>query len=206
MIRLCCRAILFDMDGTLVDSRACVETIWKRWAWRHGVDVHSLLQISHGRRTEDTIKDVAPHLDVEFEARSLQTEELAASEGIGAVNGSRELLRRLKDNQWAVVTSASRELAKVRLKCAGLPVPSRLISGDDVRYGKPGPEGYLKAADCLGVPYHRCVVVEDTPAGILAGRRAGMIVLAIGTTFAPEYLLGALWAPDFKQVEFSMTG
>jgi sugar-phosphatase len=193
------------MDGTLVDSKACVESIWKRWALRHGVDVHSLLQTSHGRRAEDTIKDVAPHLDVVAEARALQTEELATRGGIIAVGGSFQLLSRLRDDQWAVVTSASRAIATVRLECAGLPVPPQLISGEDVHSGKPDPEGYLKAADRLGVPYHHCVVVEDTPAGILAGRSAGMTVLALGTTFAPEHLLGAIWVPDFNHVEFSMT-
>ena len=205
MISLSCEAILFDMDGTLVDSKACVESIWKRWALRHGVDVHSLLQTSHGRRAEDTIKDVAPHLDVVAEARALQTEELATRGGIIAVGGSFQLLSRLRDDQWAVVTSASRAIATVRLECAGLPVPPQLISGEDVHSGKPDPEGYLKAADRLGVPYHHCVVVEDTPAGILAGRSAGMTVLALGTTFAPEHLLGAIWVPDFNHVEFSMT-
>ncbi len=204
LIRLSCEAILFDMDGTLVDSKACVESIWKRWALKRGIDVHSLLQTSHGRRTEDTIKDVAPHLDIEAEAKALQTEELAVREGIVAVGGSFKLLSRLTEGQWAVVTSASRALATVRLECAGLPLPSQLISGDDVHSGKPDPEGYLKAADRLGIPYNRCVVVEDTPAGILAGRGAGMTVLALGTTFAPEYLLGALCVPDFNHVEFSM--
>ncbi len=195
MISLSCKAILFDMDGTLVNSKACVESIWKRWALRHGIDVHSPLQTSHGRRTEDTIKDVAPHLDIETEAKALQTEELATRKGIVAVGGAFQLLSGLRDDQWAVVTSASRALATVRLESAGLPVPSQLISGDDVHCGKPDPEGYLKAADRLGVPYDHCVVVEDTPAGILAGRSAGMTVLALSTTFAPEHLLGALCVP-----------
>jgi sugar-phosphatase len=102
------------------------------------------------------------------------------------------------------VTSASRALATVRLECAGLPVPPLLISADDVSRGKPDPEGYLKAADGLGVPNDHCVVVEDTPAGILAGRKAGMTVLALSTTFAPDHLLGALCVPDFKEVQFSL--
>jgi sugar-phosphatase len=194
------------MDGTLVDSKACVESIWKRWALKHGVDVHSLLQTSHGRRTEDTIKDVAPHLDIDAEAKALLAEELAVREGIVAVDGAIQLLSRLREDQWAVVTSASRALATLRLESAGLPVPSQLMSGDDVLCGKPDPEGYLKAADCLRVPYRHCVAVEDTPAGILAGRSAGMTVLALATTFPPEHLLGALWVPDFNHVEFSMTG
>jgi sugar-phosphatase len=204
LISLSCEAILFDMDGTLVDSTACVEAIWERWARKHGIDVHSLLQTSHGRRTVDTIKDVAPHLNVESEVKALEAEEMTAREGIVAVGGAFQLLSRLKQHQWAVVTSASRALATLRLECAGLPVPPQLISASDVLRGKPDPEGYLKAADLLGVAYNRCVVVEDTPAGILAGRSAGMTVLALSTTFAPEHLLGALWAPDFKQVKFSM--
>ena len=192
------------MDGTLVDSTACVEATWDRWARKHGIDLHRLLQISHGRRTVDTLLEVAPHLDVESEARALEQEELTAREGIVAVGGAAQLLRRLKEHQWAVVTSASRELATVRLQYAGLPIPPLLITADDVSRGKPDPEGYLKAADRLGVSYDRCVVVEDTPAGILAGRHAGMTVLALSTTFAREQLLGALCASDFHQVEFSL--
>ncbi len=202
MISLSCRAILFDMDGTLVNSTACVEAIWERWARKNGIELHPLLETSHGRRTIDTIKEVAPHLDVESEAKGLEAEELRARDGIVAVGGAFQLLSRLKQHEWAVVTSASWALATVRLECAGLPIPPVLISGDDVLRGKPDPEGYLKAADCLGVPPSHCVVVEDTPAGILAGRNAGMTVLAISTTFAPEHLLGASWVPDFNEVEF----
>jgi mannitol-1-/sugar-/sorbitol-6-phosphatase len=204
LINLSCKAILFDMDGTLVDSTACVEAIWARWAAKHGIDLHHLLQISHGRRTTDTLMDVAPHLDVVSEATALEQEELTARGGIIAVSGAHQLLRRLKKHQWAVVTSASRALATARLQYAGLPVPPLLISADDVSRGKPDPEGYLKAADRLGVAYDHCVVVEDTPPGILAGRKAGMTVLALSTTFAPEHLLGALCAADFTQVEFSL--
>ena len=202
MISLSCSAILFDMDGTLVDSTACVEAIWERWARKHRIELRPLLEVSHGKRTIDTIGEIAPHLDVEFEASALEAEELTSRDGILAVAGAFQLLNRLQQHQWAVVTSASRALAAVRLDCAGLPIPPVLITGDDVLRGKPDPEGYLKAADRLGVPRSHCVVVEDTPAGILAGRNAGMAVLAIGTTFAPEHLLGAPWVPDFKEVEF----
>jgi mannitol-1-/sugar-/sorbitol-6-phosphatase len=204
LISLSCKAILFDMDGTLVDSTACVEATWERWARKHGIDLPHLLQVSHGRRTVDTLNEIAPHLDVESEAKALEEEELTTREGIVAVAGASQLLRRLKEHQWAVVTSASRALATARLGYAGLPVPPILISGEDVSHGKPDPEGYRKAADRLGVLYDHCVVVEDTPAGILAGRNAGMTVLAITTTFAAEHLLGALCAPDFKQVDFSL--
>jgi len=190
------------MDGTLVNSTACVETIWERWARKHGIELRPLLEMSHGKRTVDTLRELALDLDVESEAQALEAEELASRDGILAVGGAFQLLSRLQQHQWAVVTSASRALATVRLDCAGLPLPRVLITADDVLRGKPDPEGYLKAAECLGVPISDCVVVEDTPAGILAGRSAGMTVLAIGTTFAPEHLLGAPWVPDFREVEF----
>jgi len=172
VISLSCSAILSDMDGTLVDSTACVEAIWERWARKHKIELRPLLEMSHGKRTIDTLGEIAPHLDVEFEARALEAEELTSRDGILAVGGAFQLLSRLQQHQWAVVTSASRALATVRLDCAGLPIPPVLISGD---------------------------VVEDTPAGILAGRNAGMAVLAIGTTFAPEHLLGAPWCQISKR-------
>jgi mannitol-1-/sugar-/sorbitol-6-phosphatase len=204
LITLSCDAILFDMDGTLVDSTGCVKTIWGRWAQKHGIELQSLLQHSHGRRTIDTINQVAPHLDAESEAEALETEEITIREGMVAVGGALQLLSRLKPHQWAVVTSAPRRLATVRLAYAGLPAPLVLITAEDVLHGKPDPEGYLKAAQRLGVSPSRCVVVEDAPAGILAGRNAGMTVLGLSTTFAPEHLLGAVCVPDFTEVEFSI--
>ncbi len=191
MIEFSCDAILFDMDGTLVDSTLCVEGIMGRWATKRGIDRDLVLQASHGRRTIDSIRAAAPHLDAEEEAKEIDAEELVAREGIVEVPGALHLLSKLKPHQWAIVTSASRALATFRMGCAGLPLPEVLISGDDVTNGKPDPEGYLKAASHLGVSPERCVVVEDTPAGILAGRRAGMNIVAVTTTFAPEKLLGA---------------
>jgi mannitol-1-/sugar-/sorbitol-6-phosphatase len=174
LIELSCDAILFDMDGTLVDSTLCVERIMGRWAEKHGLDREFVLQAPHGRRTIDSIREAAPHLNVEEEARTIDAEELVEGEGIMEVRGAQHLLRKLKPHQWAIVTSASRALATFRLGCAGLPLPQLLVSGDEVANGKPDPEGYLKAAHGLRVSPTRCLVVEDTPAGILAGRRAGM--------------------------------
>ena len=204
MIELSCDAILFDMDGTLVDSTRCDERIMGRWAEKHGLDREFVLQTSLGRRTIDAIREAAPHLNIEEEARAIDAEELIERDGIMEIQGAQHLLSKLKPHQWAIVTSASRALATFRLGCAGLPLPQLLVCGDEVTNGKPDPEGYLKAAHQLRVSPARCLVVEDTPAGILAGRRAGMNVLALTTTYAPDKLLGATSIPNFDAVEFHL--
>jgi sugar-phosphatase len=199
-----CSAVLFDMDGTLVDSTACVEGLWGTWAAANGVDLEYLLSISHGRRTVDTVREIAPHLDAEAEAKALELLEMDARDGIVAVRGALEALQALHPKQWAVVTSAPRALAAIRLRIAGLPVPQLLIGAEDVQRGKPDPEGYLKAAAGLGFAPEDCVVVEDTPAGLNAGRAAGMRVLAITTTYEASYLLGADAVPDYTDVRFML--
>jgi mannitol-1-/sugar-/sorbitol-6-phosphatase len=196
-----CRAILFDMDGTLVDSKACVEGIWSRWAARHRMELGRILAASHGRRSLDTLREIAPHLDIEQEAAQLDAEELKSQDGLKAVRGAAALLRILPQNTWAVVTSASRTLAALRLRCAGLPIPKILVGGDDVTEGKPSPAGYLIAARLLGVSPEDCLVFEDTPAGILAGHSAGMRVLALTTTYRASDLPRAPTVSDFSQIE-----
>jgi len=202
MLEIRCKAILFDMDGTLVDSTACVEGLWGGWAAQHGVDLKYLLSVSHGRRSADTIRDIAPHLDAEAEAKALELLEMDARDGIVAVGGALETLQALHPSRWAVVTSATHALAATRLAAAGLPVPDVLIGAEDVARGKPDPEGYLKGAAALGFAPEDCVVVEDTPAGLNAGRAAGMRVLAITTTFPASSLLGADAVVDYRGVRF----
>jgi len=205
MPRFKCHAILFDMDGTLVDSTRCVEAVWTRWAQRHGMDLDHILTVSHGRRTLDTLREVAPHLDIEHEAMRLDGEELECKDGIEEVRGSAALLRALPLDRWAVVTSAGRALATLRLGFAGLPVPAVLVSADDVTEGKPNPAGYLSAAQRLNVAPEQCLVIEDTPAGILAGRAAGMQVLAVSTTYPASRLLEAPWIEDFRNTRIIST-
>jgi sugar-phosphatase len=200
-----CGAVLFDMDGTLVDSTRCVETLWRQFAELHQLDISEVLAASHGRRTIDTLREVAPHLDAAKEAAVLDTSELGARDGIVAVEGAAALLESLPSDRWAVVTSAGRTLAEVRLRGAGLPVPKVLISADDVTHGKPDPEGYLKAAAVLGVAPHRCLVVEDTPPGLTAGRAAGMEVLGITTTYPCARLLGVPCVADLCEVRIRFT-
>lgn len=202
MVEITGRAILFDMDGTLVDSTACVEYMWGTWGERHGIALADILAISHGRLSRDTIRQIAPHLDAEAEAAALDGAAVTRSEGIFPLRGAREFVATLEAGEWAVVTSAPRALADARLRFAGLPDPECLIGMEDVSAGKPDPEGYLKAAAHLGADPRDCTVVEDTPAGVEAARAAGMNVLTVGTTFPESELLGARWVPDFTHVQF----
>lgn len=190
MKELPCVAILFDMDGVLVDSAAVVRRVWRRWSARRGFDVAAVLKTAHGRRTVDTLREVAPDLDPEAEFRWLEEAELAEHDGIESIPGAPELVSRLFDGQWAVVTSAGRELAMRRLEWAGLPIPSCLVPADEVSRGKPSPEGYLRAADELGTSPSDCIVIEDSPAGVTAARAAGMRVIGLTTTHDAEALPG----------------
>jgi sugar-phosphatase len=178
-----CDAVLFDMDGTLVDSRQLVERMWALWARAHGVPVEAALAVAHGRRTLETMVLLAPELATEEEAARLDAMEAEEEGGETAIAGASDLLSALAADRWAVVTSAARALAIRRLAGVGLPVPRILVGADDVVAGKPSPEGYLQAAARLGVESGRCVVVEDTPAGAEAGRAAGARVVGLTTTF-----------------------
>ena len=175
-------AICFDMDGTLVDSTAVVERGWLRFADRHNLDAGSFLGRVHGIRTSDAVALVAPWLDARAEAERLDAEEAGDLDGLRPVPGAARLLAALPADAWAVVTSAGRELAQVRLRAAGLPVPQVLVCAEDTAAGKPAPDGYLAAAAALRATPGDCLVVEDVPAGIAAGRAAGMPVVGITTT------------------------
>jgi sugar-phosphatase len=205
---LACAAILFDMDGTLVDSTECVNRVWRQWAARHGFDAEPILELSHGRPTAETIQLIAPHLGTAEEIQGLETAELEDREGIKAVRGAASFVSRLPSDRWAVVTSASQRLARIRLELAGLPVPAVLVSADDVRRGKPDPEPYLLAARLLGWPAESCLVIEDAPLGVDAARAAGMQVLGITTTLSCEVLGAPVCIRDFEglqvRVETSM--
>ena len=176
------RTLLFDLDGTLVDSRIVVERHWRVFAKRHGIAAEPILAVCHGRRTADTIAEVAPQLDAAVEAALLDAAEEVDVVGLGPVPGSPELLAALEPTSWAVVTSGHRALARRRLEAVGLPLPRVMVCGDEVVHGKPDPEGFLRAAELLGRDPRTCVVLEDAPAGIEAGRRAGARTIAVTTT------------------------
>ncbi|CQD18036.1 hydrolase [Mycobacterium europaeum] len=201
------KRILFDIDGTLVDSTATVERSWGTWADEYGVDYQEVLKVCHGRRTEDTVAQfVAPHDRVAATARLLALQELADVDGVVALPGARRLLDALPHSHWAAVTSGPRSLMAARLAAAQLPAPKLLIGAEDVSDGKPNPESYLKAAAAMGLDAQECVVVEDAPAGVGAGRAAGAQVLAVTTTHRASELADAnVVVADLSCVDVEVT-
>lgn len=183
-----CDALLFDLDGVLIDSTAAILRIWQDWADRHNVDIHEIERVAHGLRSVETIRLVAPNLDAEEEAEQFFQQELTDSEGVTAFDGALPLLNSLPDGAWAVVTSGRHELVKIRMGKAGLPVPCLLVTADDVKEGKPSPEPYLAGAKKAGVSPDRCLVIEDAPAGIQSAKAAGMRVVAIASTHNRDIL------------------
>ena len=182
MTDLECDAVLFDLDGVLVDSARCVERHWRRWAAEHHLDGDEIMRVAHGRPTVETIRLVAPHLPAEEEAARLDEGEAFDTDGVVAIDGAAQLVRSLPPDAWAIATSGTRDTALTRLRHTSLPMPSVLVTAEDVKRGKPNPEAYLLAAAKLDVRPERCVVVEDAPAGVSAAREAGMRVIAVATT------------------------
>lgn len=183
-----CRAILFDLDGVLVDSRRCVELVWHAWAAGRRLDPAPFLEVAHGRRISETILMVRPDMDAAAEAAVLDAMEETETRGLAPLPGAADLVAALGESQHAVVTSGSRAVATLRLRTAGLPLPRTFVTSGDVRRGKPDPEGYLLAAGKLGVAPEDCLVIEDSPPGVAAGKAAGMRVVAVLTTHKAEQL------------------
>lgn len=186
-----CSAILFDLDGVLVDSTRAVDREWREWAARKGVDGDAIMAIAHGVRTIEVIRRVAPHLDAETEAAAIENHEAHDQRGVTVMPGAADLLKSIPAGRWGVVTSGSRLLAQNRLQYCGLPVPGVLITSDDVTNGKPHPEPYLKGAQGLGFRAEECLVIEDAPAGIESARAGGMKVIAMASTYSETHLARA---------------
>lgn len=184
-------AVLTDLDGVLVDSGPLIETVWRAWAQGHGVDAEALLAVVHGRLARQVIAEFAPGLDADAEAAAMDATERARSSELSAVPGALDVITVAQARRWAVVTSGVLGLARSRIEAVRLPEPEVLVTADDVTHGKPDPEPYLLAASRLGVAPAGCVVVEDAPAGIAAGKSAGMTVFAVTTTHRAAELAAA---------------
>lgn len=199
-----CDAVLFDMDGTIIDSGACVDRQWERWAARRGIDPAALLAVSHGRRTVETMQLLLPGEDVTTELEAFVAAEAADLADIRVMAGAAELAAQLPRDRWAVVTSSSRAVAEARLGATCFPAPGVLITADDVSHGKPHPEPWLKAAAALQFPASRCLVFEDANSGIQAARAAGMAV--IGVKWSRERLNCEHQIADFADVRVISEG
>lgn len=193
-----CLGLLFDMDGVLVDSTPAVARVWTGWALEHGMDPQDTVRRAHGRPSMTTIRELLPNADHDAENKEVERRELADVDGVVPLPGALRLLETLAADRWAIATSCTRPLAHVRIRAGGLPLPKHLITADDVTRGKPDPDPYLKAAASLGFRPQDCIVVEDAPAGIRAGKSSGARVLALRTTATDAELssAGADWIVD----------
>ncbi len=183
-----CSAILFDLDGVLVDSTRSVDRQWRIWAREQGIDEEKVVSVAHGVRTVEVIRRLAPQLDAEAEVHRLEAREAADRDGVSVMPGAVELVRAIPKGRWCVVTSGMRRLARARLQLAEIEVPAVLVTAEDVTAGKPDPAPYLRGAGLLGVPAGECLVIEDAPAGIQSAHAAGMKVIGLTSTFSGQAL------------------
>ncbi len=189
------QALLFDMDGVLINSIPAVERVWSRWAAERGFNVQEVLRHAHGRPSIATLRDLLPNADHEAENRIIEQAEIHDVDGIVPLPGVKELLAALPHDRWAIVTSCTRPLAEVRIRAAGLPTPELFITANDITRGKPHGEPYQKGAAGLGFAPEECIVVEDALAGIASGQNAGARVIAFTTTASIDDLVAA--KPDW---------
>lgn len=196
MTRIRCSAVLFDMDGVLVDSTPAVVRVWTLWARKHGLPPEEVVRQAHGRPSLATIRELLPNSPYhEAENRDVERLEIEDIADVVALPGARRLLQDIPQSRWAVVTSATRALAEVRLSAAGLPTPQHLVTASDLQRGKPFPDPYLRGAALLQIPPADCLVVEDAATGVRSAKTAGARVLGVTTTSGVQELrsAGADW-------------
>jgi sugar-phosphatase len=193
MVTVTTKGILFDMDGVLISSIGSVNRCWRRWAAMYGIPDAENYEIPHGMRAIEVIKSLRPDIDPLEGLRVIEDMEIEDTEDMKVLPGVRALLASLPPDRWRIVTSATERLLIARLKVVGLPVPERLISADTVEQGKPHPEPYLRGAALLGLAPKDCVVIEDAPSGVSAGKAAGCRVLGVLTSHLAEELTEADW-------------
>ena len=182
------QAVLFDLDGVLVDSSRSVELVWREWGKLRNRSPEPFIALAHGRRTSETIRLVGPELDARAEAAVLDRMEEECTEGLVAGPGAMSLVRAIPLGRWGVVTSGHRPVATLRLTSVGIPVPPVLVTGDQVTNGKPDPEPYLAGLKGMALDADQCLVIEDAPPGIVSAKAAGLRVIALTTTHRAEAL------------------
>lgn len=204
IMSITCEALIFDLDGVLVDSEDAVEQRWRYWAERRDIPFEEVEAVYHGRPMAEVIREVAPHLDAEAETEEMNDVTTAAPDTLQAFDGAKQLLDDLPEARWTIATSGRRRTATNRLSQVGLPIPDTLVTADDIEKGKPAPDPYLLAADRLGVEPAHCVVLEDAPAGVEAAQRAGAHVIGVATATPPDELApadGIVWSVADVHVE-----
>jgi mannitol-1-/sugar-/sorbitol-6-phosphatase len=184
-------AVLFDLDGVLVESREATERVWLEWARMNGIGDDELRSAMHGVRSVEVVRALRPELDAVAESDAIERLQAEDLDGLRAIPGAAEALHALRENRVALVTSATRALAAARLGAVGIRLPAVVVYAGDVSRGKPDPEGYLAAAERLGVDPAEAVVIEDSPPGIEAGRAAGAATVAVTSTHAASALTAA---------------
>jgi len=198
-------AFLFDMDGTVLNSIAVAERVWTAWAEKRGVDAIALLATVHGRKAIETITRLGlSGIDPAEEVRLLTQAEIDDVAGVEPIAGAIGFLKSLPSDRWAIVTSAPRELAKVRIAAAGIPWPEILIAGEDVQHGKPAPDCFILAARMLAQPIEECLIFEDAPAGIEAAETSGASVLVISATHRKPLFTRHPTIEDYDRVSASI--
>lgn len=200
MTKFECNAVLFDLDGTLVDSGPCIERLWELWAKKNHVDVKYVLSIIHGRTVSETLKLISPYF---YNQKCIDEIKFIAMEALSHVSpipGVVDLFRQLPMSKVAIVTSGIKAVSMRSIIGAGIPVPDVMITADDVSCGKPDPEPYLKAASRLGVNPNNCLVFEDAYSGIRSAIAAGMSVIVVGKTGHSIADENATYLDNFRNV------
>ncbi|CAN5336203.1 HAD-IA family hydrolase [soil metagenome] len=205
-VTLSARAILFDMDGTLLESSAAVTRVWTEFADRFGLSIDEIMATSHGVRMAETVQRYAPEgTDVAAVVADLSDWELHDNDGVVALDGAAGVLAALPPTAVALVTSASHLLATARMDAANLPLPAVMVTAEDVDHGKPRPDCYLLAAERLGVDASDTIVFEDADAGVRAGLAAGATVVVVGDLVS-EATAGLLRVPHYGDVTVGLEG
>lgn len=199
MRTLLCQALLFDLDGTLIDSHPAVDRCWRKFCDRHGLAWEEIQQRIYGRRSIDSIRLLLPNVDAEAENMVLRNMEANDTEGVVPILGAADFLRKLPRDRWAVVTSGTSDVGGARFHSVDFPEPGAFVFGEDVSEGKPHPAPYLLGAKRLGFLPSDCVGFEDTVAGATSIQTAGMT--PIGIALETE----EFWIPDYTKIDVEIT-